>query len=89
LLSLSFGRVGATSNGVNYKSNASIMKAKHAIILIALGYCFDFAGAWSKITHAYYANNLLLIAVCLKVAGVILLAFKIINYEGFKKFMNS
>jgi hypothetical protein len=46
------------------------MKTKHAIILIALGYCFDFVGAVSKITHAYCANNL-------------------INYEGFKKFMNN
>lgn len=64
------------------------MKAKHAILLIALGYCLDFAGAWSKILHAPYANNLLLIAVCLKVVGVVLLAFKIISYEGFKKFMN-
>jgi hypothetical protein len=65
------------------------MKTKHAIILIALGYCFDFVGAVSKITHAYCANNLLLIAVCLKVVGVMLLVFKIINYEGFKKFMNN
>ena len=64
------------------------MRAKHAILLIALGYCFDFAGAWTKIMHAPYANNLLLIAVCLKVVGVALLAFKIISYEGFKKFMN-
>lgn len=65
------------------------MKAKYAIILIALGYCLDFVGAISKITHAPYANNLLLIAVCLKVVGVMLLVFKIISYEGFKKFMNS
>lgn len=65
------------------------MKAKYAIILIALGFCLDFVGAISKITHAPYANNLLLIAVCLKVVGVILLVFKIISYEGFKKFMNS
>lgn len=64
------------------------MKAKHAILLIALGYCFDFVVAWSKITHAPYANNLLLIAVCLKVVGVMLLVFKIVNYEAFKKFMN-
>ena len=64
------------------------MKAKHTILLIALGYCFDFAGAFSKITHASYADKLLLIAVCLKVVGVLLFALKIITYEGFQKFMN-
>ena len=64
------------------------MEAKHTILIIALGYCFDFAGAWSKITHASYADKLLLIAACLKVLGVVLLAFKIISYDWFKRFMN-
>ena len=64
------------------------MKAKYTILLIALGYCFDFAGAWAKVTHAPYANQLLLIATCLKVAGVVLLVFKIISYDGFQRFMN-
>ena len=56
------------------------MKAKYAILLIALGYCFDFVGALSKITHAPYNNNLLLAAVCLKIVGIALLAFKIMSY---------
>lgn len=65
------------------------MKAKYAILLIALGYCFDFVAAWSKIMHAPHAGNLLLAAIVLKIVGIALLAFKIMSYEGFKKFMNS
>jgi hypothetical protein len=65
------------------------MKAKHAVLLFAVGYCLEFFGAMAKITRAPYANSLLLVAVILKVAAALLFAFKIIRYNGFKNFMNS
>jgi hypothetical protein len=65
------------------------MKTKHTVLLFALGYCLEFFGAWTKIMHAPYANNLLLVAVTLKVVGALLFVFMVVNYSRFKNFMNS
>jgi hypothetical protein len=64
------------------------MKAKHTIILIALGFALEYIGALRKISHAADANTLLTIGVILKVVGIVGLAYKVISYEGFRKFMN-
>ncbi|HEX8316222.1 MAG TPA: hypothetical protein VF610_02320 [Segetibacter sp.] len=64
------------------------MKAKHTIILIALGFAIGYWGTLRKITHASDANTLLTIATILKVVGILGLAYKVISYEGFRKFMN-
>ncbi len=64
------------------------MKAKYTIIIIVVGYCLDFAGGLFKIQHRSYADMTLVIATLLKMLGIVLLAYKIIQYEGFKKFMN-
>ena len=63
------------------------MKTKYTILLIALGYCVEFWGSLSRIMHYSDAQTLLVIATILKVLGVILFAFKVVNYEGFRKFM--
>jgi hypothetical protein len=60
------------------------MKAKHTILLIALGFCFDFV---TRILPRSEAHLLLVIATILKVLGVLLLAWKVVRYEGFRKFM--
>ncbi len=65
----------------------NIMKAKYTILLIALGYCIEYIGSLSRIMHNSEAQTLLVIATILKVFGVIMFAFKVINYEGFRKFM--
>ncbi|WP_121354439.1 hypothetical protein [Flavisolibacter nicotianae] len=63
------------------------MKAKHTILLIALGFCFDFVGSFSKLLHRGESTSLLLLATILKVLGVLLLSYKVVRYEGFRKFM--
>ena len=65
------------------------MKAKHTVLLIAIGYALDFWASLRRITHSADANTLLFIATVCKVAGVLLLAYKVIRYKGFKNFMES
>jgi hypothetical protein len=64
------------------------MKAKHTIILIALGFAIGYFGTLEKIMHRSEANILLTIGTILKVVGILGLAYKVISYEGFRKFMN-
>lgn len=64
------------------------MKTKHALILIALGYCFEFFGAFQKIMHTAYADFILMIAMILKVIGVVWLVFKLVTNPKAKDFMN-
>ena len=64
------------------------MKTKHALLLIAFGYCLDFVGALQKIMHHPRADLLLIMATMLKVAGVLLFAYKLITYPRTKNFMN-
>jgi uncharacterized membrane protein len=63
------------------------MKAKHAVFLIVLGFCLGFIGALFQIMHRSEAQSLLIIATVLKVAGVLLLGYKVVKYESFRKFM--
>jgi hypothetical protein len=61
------------------------MKAKHTIILIALGFAIGYIGTLTRGTEAY---TLFTIGTILKVVGILWLAYKVISYEGFRKFMN-
>lgn len=65
------------------------MKAKHAISLLVLGYCFDFVAGFLKITHQPNADTVFLIATILKVAGGLLFLYKLLNYPRIKDFLNS
>ena len=65
------------------------MKAKNAITLLVLGYCFDFIGALFKILHYPEANTILTIAAVLKVLGALLFLYKVTNYPKIKEFLNS
>lgn len=64
------------------------MKAKHAILLIAVGFCLGYIGTLSQLLHRRELSFLFILAVLCKVAGCLLLAFKVIQYDGFRKFMN-
>jgi hypothetical protein len=64
------------------------MKTKHAIILLFVGYCFDFVGALLKITHSTNADTLLTIGAVLKVTGGLLFLYKILTYPKFKDLLN-
>ncbi len=64
------------------------MKIKHAILLFALGYCFDFIGAFERIMHTIYANPLLMIGMILKVLGLIVFLYKLLTYPKAKDFLN-
>lgn len=65
------------------------MKAKHAILVIAVGYALNLWAALRKITHSADADTLFVMATVCTVIGVLLLAYKIIRYPGFRKFMDS
>jgi hypothetical protein len=65
------------------------MKFKHAIVLLIIGYCFDFVGAFLKITHHPYADSVFLIATILKVAGGLILLLKLLTHPKLKEIFNS
>jgi hypothetical protein len=65
------------------------MKAKHAITLLVLGYCFDFIGGLLKILHRPYADFILILAAVLKVIGALLFLYKLTNYPKIKDFLES
>ncbi len=64
------------------------MKAKHAIIILALGWCFEIVGALLKIMHWYGSSQVFLIATSLMVIGGLLLVYKILTYPKIKDFLN-
>jgi hypothetical protein len=64
------------------------MKTKHAIMLLVIGYCFDFIGALLKITHSANGDTVLTIGAVLKVAGGLLFLYKILTYPRFKDILN-
>jgi hypothetical protein len=64
------------------------MKTKHALLLIAFGFCLDFAGGLLKIMHHPRAELLFIMATILKVIGVLLFVYKLITYPRTKNFMN-
>jgi hypothetical protein len=69
--------------------NESTMKVKHAIILIAIGFCFEFFGSWMRIMHWRNGNEVLLAAVVLKIAGTVLLLFKLMTNSKLRAWLNS
>lgn len=64
------------------------MKIKHAILLLAIGYCFEFIGALNKILHYVYADFLLTFAMVLKVMGIVIFVYKLFSYPKAKDFLN-
>ncbi len=64
------------------------MKAKYAIIILVLGWCFNIVGAFMKITHWPGANELLAFGVILEVIGAILLLYKLVTYSKIRDFLN-
>jgi len=65
------------------------MKAKHALILLVLGYCLDFVGSLYKIMHREYGDQVLIVATVFKVAGSILFLIKLLTHPKVKEFLNS
>ena len=63
------------------------MKAKHTILLIALGFCLEYIGSLSRFLHRGEGQVLLILATILKVVGIVWLAFKVVSYDGFRRFM--
>jgi hypothetical protein len=64
------------------------MKAKHGVYLLAAGLCLGFLATHSGMMNYRMAETMLVTALVLKIAGVLLLAYKLVRYEGLKKFMN-
>jgi hypothetical protein len=64
-----------------------LMKAKYTILLIAFGFCLGFTGEQMRLMHWQGWNTVSLMATILKVIGVLWFAFKVLSYEGFRRFM--
>lgn len=64
------------------------MKVKHTIFLIAAGYILEVLGAFMKIMHRASADTVFVCSTILILAGIMLLAYKIITYPKFRDFMN-
>lgn len=64
------------------------MKIKHALLLLAFGYCIDFIGAAEKIMHHRYADPLLLVGMILKILGIIIFLYKLFTNPKAKEFLN-
>ncbi|CAN5844466.1 hypothetical protein BH11BAC4_BH11BAC4_09290 [soil metagenome] len=64
------------------------MKLKHAIVLIVIAYCIDFFGSLQKILHTPHADTILIIATILKIAGWLLLLYKILTNPKANDFLN-
>ena len=64
------------------------MKAKHALILYALGLSGDAIGALFTIEHWTGGRDILLAATVLKVSGIFLLLAKLLAYPKVKEFLN-
>ncbi len=65
------------------------MKAKHTLILLIFGFCLDFLGGLFKVMHRQGADSILTIAAILKIAGALLVLYKLVNYPKWKDFLNS
>ncbi len=64
------------------------MKAKHALIILATGYCMDFVAALFKIMHMEYADNLFIVATVFKVIGLIAFVAKLLTHPKTKEFLD-
>ncbi|MCZ8023630.1 MAG: hypothetical protein O9282_13825 [Flavobacterium sp.] len=64
------------------------MKTKHALFILLIGIMFDFIGAFLKILHYPGADEILIIAIVLKIGGGILILFKLFTHPKIKEFLN-
>lgn len=64
------------------------MKAKHALIILVIGYCLDFIGGLFKLEHWEYADQLLIVATVFKVIGALAFLAKLLTHPKVKDFLN-
>ena len=64
------------------------MKARHALVLYALGLCGDVIGGLFTVEHWAGGREILLAASVLKVSGILLLLAKLLAYPKIKEFLN-
>jgi hypothetical protein len=64
------------------------MKAKHALVLLVLGYCLNFIGGLFKLEHWEYADEILIVATVCIIIGLILLLLKLLAHPKAKEFLN-
>jgi hypothetical protein len=66
-----------------------VMKAKHAVGMLFIGYCLDFLGGLFKILHRPEADTILILAAILKIFGLLLFLYKLTSYPKIKDFFNT
>lgn len=66
----------------------SDMKAKYALVLLAIGCCIIGIGAFMKIMHSPGGDLWLIAGMGLNILGGILFLYKVITYPKVKDFLN-
>ncbi len=64
------------------------MKAKHALVILAAGYCTEFVAAMFKLEHWEYGDELIIFATVFKVVGLIMFISKLLTHPKTKEFLN-
>jgi mannose/fructose/N-acetylgalactosamine-specific phosphotransferase system component IIC len=66
-----------------------LMKIKHAVVFIILGYCITLYGSLQKILHTPNADKVLTVATGITIFGFLMLLYKLFTSAKFKEFMDS
>lgn len=64
------------------------MKAKHALIILVIGFAAGIVGAVLKIMHWPYGNIVLISSLFLQAIGCVFLLYKLLTYSKIKDFLN-
>ncbi|MBC7935721.1 MAG: hypothetical protein H7Y86_10265 [Rhizobacter sp.] len=65
------------------------MKIKVALWILVIGLVAGFAAAWAKITHQAYADTLVNISTIFKIAGIVSLAFFVLQHPKVQSFLSN
>lgn len=65
------------------------MKARHGVTLYILGFLTDVVGALFKILHLPGGDEILMMGGALQIVGGLIFLYKLMNYPGFKDFLDS
>lgn len=62
------------------------MKGRHGLIALLLGLCLEATALIFKFEHWTYTPLIVIIAMLLKIFGLLLLGWKVLRWPGFKQF---
>lgn len=64
------------------------MKAKHGIAIFLIGLCLEFIALIFKFEHWPFVNMIVILAMLMKMAGLMVTAWKVLRYPGLQDFLD-